>query len=368
MVVLETAAFIVGIGFLAWILGIVFDFPGIAAIGCMFVLGVGAMATTGGVQYAAGQEVDTTTTESVVAIDDIADAEHIQPKDVTDQDSNPTGVEFNTDGDKMYISGASSAAIYSYDTGDHDLSIATSANSFSTSTEDSTPSGVEFRPDGSAMYVTGDATDTIYQYSLSTDFDITSASTDGSFDVSSNTTAPRAVDFNGDGTVMYLVGSDNGDIHSYDLSTPYDVTTATHTDQFSVMSQEATPTGIDFNGDGSRMLIYGEDQDTVFEYTLDTPYSLSSAQYNGNNLDTSNWVNRGSGLAYEDSGREIFVTDRNGGTVEQFDAATTETDTVTTKTTTYDDVDTPQQFSLGIFLMLIGGVGIMRIFERMSFL
>lgn len=62
MVVLSTAAFLVAAGFAAWVLGIVFGYPGIGTIGCVLILGAGAMVTTGGLEYQTGERVIENTT------------------------------------------------------------------------------------------------------------------------------------------------------------------------------------------------------------------------------------------------------------------------------------------------------------------
>lgn len=352
--ILSAAAFIVVLGLGVWVLGHYFSYTGVAVIGAVLVLGVGAMVTLGGVEYAAGETVDTSTTETEVAVDDIGEAVHVQTKDVSAQDNSPTGVDFNRDGDQMFLSGASNANIYAYDSGDHDLSIATFAASFSVSGEDTTPVGVEFRPDGSRMYVVGDSTDRIYQYDLGTAYDITTASVVGNFSVSGEASSPRSMDFNDDGTTMYVAGAGSGTIYSYDLSTPYDITTATQANQFDVSSQESTPTAFDFSADGTRLVLVGEGQNVIFEYALNTPYDLTTAEYSGNMLDISGEVQQASGIAYEDAGRKTFVSDRQGSTVEQYDSAQTQSNTVTTKETTYDDLNFPQEFSLGALLVLLG--------------
>ncbi|MBA7589123.1 hypothetical protein ES708_31198 [subsurface metagenome] len=52
--------------------------------------------------------------------------------------------------------------------------------------QDTSPNGVFFKPDGTKMYIMGYATDTVYQYSLSTAWDVSTATYDAKFkDVSS---------------------------------------------------------------------------------------------------------------------------------------------------------------------------------------
>lgn len=351
---LVVGAALVALGIIVWSLGHSLSFTGIAVIGAVFILGAGIMATTGGIQYATGETVDAETIETTIPLEDIGEAIHVQTKDVSAQDSSPSGVDFNSDGDKMYVSGASTASVYSYNSGDHDLSIATFENQFNVGGKDSTPVGVEFQPDGTTMYVVGDSTDAIYQYTLSTPYNITSASAAGNLTLTGQTSAPRGSDFNDDGTILYIVASDSGDIFSYTLSTPYDVTTASLSNTFDVSSQEGTPTAIDFSADGTRMLLVGENQDVIFQYSLDTSYDISTAEYTGNRLDVSGQAQQASGIAYEEGGEKIFISDRQGSTVEQYDSSATSANTVTTKSTTYEDVNTPHRFSIGLLLTLLG--------------
>lgn len=53
--ILSTAAFLCAIGFVAWILGTLFNQTEIAVIGGVLILGVGAMGATDGFQHRAGQ-------------------------------------------------------------------------------------------------------------------------------------------------------------------------------------------------------------------------------------------------------------------------------------------------------------------------
>ena len=58
-----------------------------------------------------------------------------------------------------------------------------------------------------------------------------------SFSVSSQDTAPQDLAFNTDGTKMFVVGSSGDAVNEYTLSTGFDVSTATFVDSFSVSSQ-----------------------------------------------------------------------------------------------------------------------------------
>ncbi|GAI59670.1 unnamed protein product, partial [marine sediment metagenome] len=76
---------------------------------------------------------------------------------------------------------------------------------------------VFFKPDGTKMYITGEVTDTVYQYSLSTPWDVSTASYDKYKDVSSQDTSPMGVCFKPDGIKMYIMGNKNDTVYQYSL-------------------------------------------------------------------------------------------------------------------------------------------------------
>jgi len=348
MVLLTTAAVIAGLSIILFVIGLVLDRPEIALFGAIIMIGVGGTGVVQGYQVETGTR--TTIVKSTVALENIGESDLVQSK-VLAQDANPTGIDFRPDGTNMYVSGDENDAIYQYDSGDHDLSIATFNRSFDVSAQDATPTGVEFKPDGTRMYVTGDDTDTIYQYDLSEPWNVSTASLSGSFDVSTENIDPRAMDWDGAGEHFYVV-DDTGLIHEYEASTAYDVSTPSIVQQFDVSSQEATPTGIDFSVDGTRMVVTGEDSDTMYGYALTTAYDLSTASYTGHSLSLGR--QRPSGVAYEADGTKLFVTNRKGGEADQWDSSTVSTAESTEKT--YEDVESISSFPLEIVILLLGAI------------
>ncbi len=92
------------------------------------------------------------------------------------------------------------------------------------------------------------------EYSLSTGFDVSTASYVQNFSVSAQETGPTGMSFNNDGTKMFIVGYSGGrSVNEYSLSTAFDVSTATYVQNFYVGAQETDPSGITFNNDGTKM-------------------------------------------------------------------------------------------------------------------
>lgn len=89
------------------------------------------------------------------------------------------------------------------------------SKSFSVSSQATGPRSLYFKDDGSKLYISDDTTDSLYQYTLSTAWDISTASYDSvSFSVSSQDTSPTGIYFKSDGTVLYVAGNSTDDVFS----------------------------------------------------------------------------------------------------------------------------------------------------------
>jgi hypothetical protein len=118
------------------------------------------------------------------------------------------------------------------------------------------------------MYVTGIAGDAVYQYTLSTAWNVSTATFLQSFSVSGQESSPNAVTFTGDGSRMFVAGSTGDDVNVYNLTTPWDISTSVFVNVFSVSGQDTVPQGIYIKPDGTKMYMVGSTNDTVFQYTV----------------------------------------------------------------------------------------------------
>ena len=98
-------------------------------------------------------------------------------------------------------------------------------------------------------------------------FDISSASFNSSvFSLLAQESDPEAILFNDDGTILYVLGRGGVDISEYSLSTAYDIETASFTQvALNVSGQDATPQDILFNNDGTVLYLLGSTGDDVTE-------------------------------------------------------------------------------------------------------
>lgn len=209
-------------------------------------------------------------------------------KDVTTEDSDVYGISFKPDGTKMYIVGNTNNTIFQYTLSTPwDVSTASyDDKSFVITTQDTTPKGVFIKSGGAKMYIIGSQNDAVYQYTLSTAWDVSTASYDDkSKNITDEDMYPYDVFFSTDGTKMYMIGSFTDSIYQYTLSTIWDVSTASYANKFKDLSAEdISPHSCFFKPDGSKMYIMGDTNDTVYQYSLPPAPPAVNALFFGTNF------------------------------------------------------------------------------------
>ena len=241
--------------------------------------------------------------------------------DVSSEDNGPRGVAFDAAGTRMFMVGTASDSVHTYDLSTaFDVTTASFATSFDVSSQDDSPRGVTFAPNGSRMFVSGSSTDKVYQYNLGTDFDTTTASFSGNaLDTSSEDGVPQGVAFNTNGTRMFVPGFNTSTLYQYNLSTAFDVSSALFQKSFSVGGQDSQPTGVTFNGDGTRMFVAGNQTSKVYQYDLGTAFDLSTASFASSSFDVSSEASSLQGVEFSGDGSRMFVVGDSTDRVYQYD-------------------------------------------------
>jgi DNA-binding beta-propeller fold protein YncE len=254
---------------------------------------------------------------------DISSASFVRSFSVASQDTAPGDVFFKPDGTKMYVIGSANDAVYEYDLSTPwDISSAFFVQSFSVASQETTPTGLFFKPDGTKMYVIGSANDAVYEYDLSTPWDISSASFVQSFSVASQNTSPVDVFFKPDGTKMYMLGASGQQrVYEYDLSTPWDISSASFVQSFSVFPPQNLPTGIFFRSDGAKMYVIGALGDLIYEYDLSTPWDVLSASL-AQDFSVASQDTFPTGLFFKPDGTKIYVIGTTNDTVYEYSIVT----------------------------------------------
>jgi DNA-binding beta-propeller fold protein YncE len=249
---------------------------------------------------------------------DVSTALFVDSFSVASQDIFPLGIAFSTNGTKMFIVGGNGSDVNEYDLSiGFDVSTATFVDAFSVAAQETSPSGIAFNADGTKMFIVGFVGDDVNEYTLSTGFDVSTATFVDSFSISAQETVPRGIAFNTDGTKMFIVGADGDDVNEYTLSTGFDVSTATFVDSFSVSAQDTIPVGIAFNTDGTKMFVVGQTGDDVNEYTLSTGFDVSTASF-VDSFSVSAQETSPTGIAFNNNGTKMFIVGTDGDDVNEY--------------------------------------------------
>ncbi len=243
----------------------------------------------------------------------------MQSKSIETAD-NYYGFTFNNDGTKMYAlkSANTNSVVIEF--------ILSTAYDISTATENQTKNiyvdgsliatQVVFNNDGTKMFIVNHGHQKEIDYwSLTTAFDISTATHDGAFPISGQEARANSVAFNNDGTRMFVVGAGNMSqhrIHEYSLDTPYDLSsTVTHLNTEDLSSSHNYLDGITFNYNGTKMFIINSVQDRISQFKLTTPYDASTLSLEGN-FDVSSHDIEPREMAFSNDGSKMFfIGDKN---------------------------------------------------------
>jgi hypothetical protein len=219
--------------------------------------------------YICGAALDSVKEYALSTAWDVSSASYSQAFSISAQETDCGDLAFNDDGTKMYVLGATGDDVNEYDLSTAwDVSSASYSQAFSVSAQETNPRGLCFSVDGIKMYVTGRNSDEIHEYDLSTAWDVSSASYSQSFSVSSQEGNPTAVIISPSGNNVFICGASGADYNEYSLSVPFDISTSSYVRVKGPLSGEYSPQALFINYDGTKMYFIGEVGLTVYEYDI----------------------------------------------------------------------------------------------------
>jgi hypothetical protein len=177
-----------------------------------------------------------------------------------------------------------------------------------------------FSTDGTKMYLLSWTNETIYQYTLGTPYDPATLSYDSkSLTVTSQITQqPRGILFNSDGTRFYIMSDYFRDTYQYNVSTPWDISTAVYFGSKDMQSADASIMDLFMNPDDSKFYLYSINADGFYEWTITPPGEVSTLVY------TEKWYDQpaaegedGRSMVISPDGLHLHASD-NEGKVNQY--------------------------------------------------
>lgn len=233
------------------------------------------------------------------------------------------GIDFNNSGSKMFIIDSGNGLVFQFSLStDFDITTASQTKSFDVVPQDDGPTAIEFNDSGSKMFVCGDGGDDIIEYGLSTAFDIGTAAVNSSFSVSGQTPFPRGLGFGDSGTKMYVIDDDNTRILQYDLTTGFDISTATFSKSFDVSSQASAIKGIDLSRSGDRAYICDEGNADILQFDLSTAFDIGTAGFT-QSFDVGGFTLGPETVNFNGNGSNMFVVGTSTNRAYKFELNTT---------------------------------------------
>ena len=223
-------------------------------------------------------------------------------------DNNPQDLYIRDDGIRMWFVGSGNSSIYQY--------TLSTAWELSTATYDSVslvisadPESVWFRPDGMGFFTVDSTTDELYYYALSTAWDISTGSSTPTASYALPGANPKGVWGKPDGTRLYVTDIARDLIDEIDLSTPFDLTTASLGGSHDPSGVESSTMKIVIRDDGLVMFTGGSSgDDPVYQYSLSTAWDITTASYDSVSLSTSGSGNTDTrGLFVKPDGTRLYI-------------------------------------------------------------
>lgn len=259
---------------------------------------------------------------------DIQNAEYASKnKDLSGQDTNMGNIAWKSDGTKMFFVGYGNDTIYEYDASTAwDVTTASyNSTSLSVSGDGATaPFDIAFKTDGTKLFVCDNNTSSIYEYTLSTAWDVSSATFVDSKALSTNGQYPHGFDFKSDGTSFYVLGTNTGIVYQWDMTTAWDISTASYASKS--LSLTTAYENIRLNSDGTKLFaLLSGGVDTVNQYSLSTAWDISTATNDSISFGVGSQATTPYGLLFGDSGKKMYITDNATNYVYQYNSASTAT-------------------------------------------
>ncbi len=240
----------------------------------------------------------------------------------------PNAVDFNADRTKMYIGDYDTNKIFQYS-----LSSPNNVNSavydtvfLDTTTETSGLVAFKFNSDGTILYAASWWNNTIYQYTVGTPYDLSTAVYSTLFfDASDVIYSLNDLFFSPDGTTMYLVSYTDSIFYQYTLGTPWDISSVVPPPNHDFTAQISTyyMADWDFNSDGSKLYMGSvQGGSIIYQYTLGTLYDLETASYDTVSHDFSVQVSNMCAFRFKADGTKIYIADANSNIIYQYTLGT----------------------------------------------
>ena len=247
----------------------------------------------------------------------------------------PRTMTFSNDGTKLFVLEASNDTITTHNLGTA-YDISTQTSSVTGTTLDTTPHssayGIEFSTDGTKMFTSDKSSGKIYQFNLSEAWDVSTNQYESEVDAGANFGVPsvnyyknRDISFSEDGTKLFILGSDET-VHQISLGTAWDLSSYQTPDVEKDLSSTLTDlytNSISFSPNGKKMFLNGYGR-KIYEFSIATAWDLSSTvTFEGTaSLGTEIYTQNLGEVTWNKDGTKLFVLDSAAKDITEYSVST----------------------------------------------
>ncbi|WP_258100677.1 T9SS type A sorting domain-containing protein [Marinoscillum pacificum] len=234
---------------------------------------------------------------------------------------NFTSMTFNDDGTRLYCTTNFDRVYEVVLSTPYDIAGGISLGDNLLVSEFSSLAGVEFNEDGSKMFLLNQSTAELGEYTLSSPYDITTAVFVTSFDISSVESNPYAFTFNSSGSKLYFGGYNSDQIHQFSLTSSFDLSSTITNDgsPLSIKSYEEFIYDMEFGDNGSKLYITGSSSDKIHEFDLETPFDITASVEFSHTLNVSGQSSAPVAVLFSENGGKLLMLGYSGYKFSQYD-------------------------------------------------
>ena len=216
----------------------------------------------------------------------VLDIKSLNPKDTwIPGESASEGLTFSNNQRNMYLVSDTLDAIHNYKLNNREkVSSAQRIKNTKIKWQESRARDIYVKEDGTKLYLIGKECNTVFEYERNPETGALKLR--AKKEVKSNGKNHESLTFNPKGTMMFVTDGRNRRIAAYTLSTAFDVKTASK-DAIATYTVSSDITSyledIRFNNDGTKLFVLqtygGINNAGIYEYTLSTPFDLKTVSY-----------------------------------------------------------------------------------------
>lgn len=190
--------------------------------------------------------------------------------------------------------------------------------------QDTFPYAIAFSIDGSKMYISGMYNERTFQYDLSTPWDVSTAVYSGKYiSTTGQDSAMRTIMFKPDGTKFYAWGAYLYRLFQYNLTTPWDISTGVYEKQSPMMFDYGFEIyGCRIADNGENIYLSVDSDDKIHQYSLPTPWDVTVTSDTLKSIDISGQDNIPDNVFFKPDGLKMYLIGDQYKTVFQYALST----------------------------------------------